>query len=544
MNNFLEFINKDIEAKKTLINSLPTKTKTNKKKFNENILSIEEKYKEYQLNIKNYLLAKSRSFELKEESDDKEKLNEKVVALEHVKFLLNPSNTYFEKMGFDSLLYQINNYYVFNFKSLNEIINGFLDKFELAGIFLQSDDFNYTCYVHEYMTSFLEVRYKKVKGYDKTSEIFEQIYWVNPEIIEHIELNFRKLIKKNEKKFNAYILKLQKEVMEKNRVQNYAYCLEKLQATYIDLNIDSKETVFEIVNLAKDLKIDIEHFLPDNKVRKAAYDSLISENIDVTNNGEMEKICTALEKLKINIEEYNNYLEFKPLFNDFREQYEKLIPDDSKKVEYKGLKEIESQINSKEEELEKINKKIFGGKPGFFEFKTDNDLKRLKIESVYKAKELYELYKKYDQEYFKDRVMMILNRTLSISDLLNLYYSFDYFKKLAIQKVYNITNYDEIIKYSENFDLFAMNPTNIIITGVPIFEESNIARVIANRYRLNNIKIEEFDLSQENLNTIINKILLISRIHKITTSDTTIDKVWFMVQVEKIIRNEKAKDSH
>ena len=223
---------------------------------------------------------------------------------------------------------------------------------------------------------------------------------------------------------------------------------------------------------------------------------------------------------------------------------EKLIPDDSKKVEYKGLKEIESQINSKEEELEKINKKIFGGKPGFFEFKTDNDLKRLKIESVYKAKELYELYKKYDQEYFKDRVMMILNRTLSISDLLNLYYSFDYFKKLAIQKVYNITNYDEIIKYSENFDLFAMNPTNIIITGVPIFEESNIARVIANRYRLNNIKIEEFDLSQENLNTIINKILLISRIHKITTSDTTIDKVWFMVQVEKIIRSEKAKDSH
>ena len=31
MNNFLEFINKDIEAKKTLISTMPTKTKTNKK---------------------------------------------------------------------------------------------------------------------------------------------------------------------------------------------------------------------------------------------------------------------------------------------------------------------------------------------------------------------------------------------------------------------------------------------------------------------------------------------------------------------------------
>ena len=59
----------------------------------------------------------------------------------------------------------------------------------------------------------------------------------------------------------------------------------------------------------------------------------------------------------------------------------------------------------------------------------------------------------------------------------------------------------------------------------------------------NNKKVEEFDLSQDNLNSIINKILLISRIHKINTSETSIDKVWFMVQVEKIVRKEKAKEN-
>ena len=48
-----------------------------------------EKYNEYQLNIKNYLLAKSRSFDIKEESENIEKLKEKVVTLEHIKFLLN-----------------------------------------------------------------------------------------------------------------------------------------------------------------------------------------------------------------------------------------------------------------------------------------------------------------------------------------------------------------------------------------------------------------------------------------------------------------------
>ena len=41
MNNFLDFIVKDINAKKTLLSTLPTKTKTNKKKFNANIKDME-----------------------------------------------------------------------------------------------------------------------------------------------------------------------------------------------------------------------------------------------------------------------------------------------------------------------------------------------------------------------------------------------------------------------------------------------------------------------------------------------------------------------
>lgn len=171
MNNFLEFINKDIEAKKTLISTMPTRTKTNKKKFNETIDDIIERYEEYKTSTRNYLVAKAKSFEVKE-SNDLDKLTNKLETLENVKFLLNPTNTYVEKMCFDDLLYQINNYDTFNFKSLNEIINGLLDKFEQAGIQLESDDFDYTCYVHEYMTAFLEVRNRRLSSYDKVSEIF------------------------------------------------------------------------------------------------------------------------------------------------------------------------------------------------------------------------------------------------------------------------------------------------------------------------------------------------------------------------------------
>lgn len=541
MNNFLEFINKDIEAKKTLVSTMPTRTKTNIKKLNQTIDNIEDKYINYKTSLVNYLLAKSRSFELKEDntSVNTDKLNEEIINLEHVKFLLNPSNTYFEKMGFDTLLYQINNYTTFNFNSLNDIINGFLDKFELVDIHLTKEDFHYTCYVHEYMTAFLEVRRSKNKNYDKVGEIFEQIYWINPELIEHIELNFRKLIKLNEKKFSNYILELQKDAMRDNKVENYNDCLEKLKSLYIDLNLAKKETVHDIISLARKGEIDIEQLREGSKVRINAYNTLVPKEVDSNDKTAMMKVCNILEKLKLNIEEYNNYLEFLPLFNEFKDEYINLVPKDDNEPPYKGLKEIEDKINSKENELERINKKIFSGKPGFFEFKSDNDLKHLKRESVIKAKELYELYKTYDEEYFKDKVMSILSNTLTIMDVLNLYYSFDYFKKLAIAKAYNTNSFEEISKYSENFDLFAMNTTNIIVAGLPLFDERNIVKIIANKYNLNSIRLTEEDLSEDNLTTLLNKILLILRINKIENSKTTIEKIWFMCKVDKIVSTEE-----
>ena len=144
MNNFLEIINKDIVGKRVFIDTLPTKTKTNKRKFNETLEEYALKYHEYEKTVYKYLTIKAKSFDVKDDTPSTDKAKQKVEALEHAKFLLNPANTYLEKMGFDTLLFQLNNYYTLNFKSLNVIINSFLDKFESAGINLQGKDFNYT----------------------------------------------------------------------------------------------------------------------------------------------------------------------------------------------------------------------------------------------------------------------------------------------------------------------------------------------------------------------------------------------------------------
>lgn len=539
MNDFLTFIEKDIAAKKISIQTLPIKTKTNIKKFNETIENYETKYEEYRSGVRNYLLAKSRSFEINntEESENiREQIKVKVIELEHIKFLLNPFNTPTEKMGFDVLIYQLRNYYAFNFNSLNEIINNFLDKFEQAGIKLTKNDFEYTCYVNEYMTSFLEVRYSTEKDYSKLSEIFEKIYWTNPDIIRHIELNFRKLIRIHSKTFNAYILKIQTEAMQNNNIVNYEDCLEKLKNAHIELKTASKENIIEIITKSKNNEFNIEQYLENHKVRINAYNSLIPSNISQADEIQMQDIYQNLDKLKDNILEYENYLNFLPIINLFKEEFESLLSKETK--DYKELNQVIESIEQKEKELDKINKKISGGKFPFFEIKNEKNIKLLKTESIAKTKELYELYKTYDEKYFISKVLSNLDKNITIADVLHLYYSFDYFKKMAIQKAYETNSYDEIIQYSNNFDLYAMDSTNIIITGIPVFEESNIPRIISNKYRLCNINITENELEEENLKSLLNKITLILRVKKVEDSSTSIEKIWFMTWVEKMISKE------
>lgn len=545
MNNFLEFILKDIDTKTSVLENLPTKTKTNQKKYNDKIQEYTKKYTEYEANLKKYLLAKSHSFELKEEEQGNlDALKNRVSSLEHVKFLLNPANTYYEKMGFDELMYQISNYETFNFNSLNEIINAFLDKFMEAGISLTGEDFSYTCYVEEYMTAFLEVRNQKLEGHERLASVFEKIYWVNPDIIAHIELNFRKLIRENAKRFNAYIEALQEKAKQEAGVQNYLDCLNKLKDATIDEQNALKENVDDIIDACESGEMDINSFMQDSKARTSAYEFLVPETVDKNDVGAMQKVCTVLQRLYENVIEYKEYMRFESLLQNFKTTYKDTKkPTELKKGEISSLHAVLNKITENEQALEKLNRKIKGNRNSIFDFKHERDLKELKSQSVIKAQELSELYKQYDEEYFKDKVMDIISPTMTVADVLHLYYSFDYFKKNALQKIFNLNNYEDVKSYSKEFAEFANNPMNVIMEGVPIFSETNIPKIIANKYRLNGIKIDEMDLSIDNIENLSSRILLILRIHKVETSKTSVEKIWFRIEVKKLITDREGKES-
>ncbi len=543
MGNFLKFIEEDIEAKNTLLSTIPITTKTNKKKYNQKIDEMIQIYEGYKNSVKKYIVTKSKSFNIKVKTDNVDALKQTVEELEYIRKLLNPVNTYFEKMGFDSLLFDIKNYSDFNFNSMNEIIERFIQKFEQVGITLTSNNFDYTCYVKEYMSSFLDIRNNGSGNYISLSKIFEKIYWENPELIRHIELNFRKLIKKYRKAFENYISSHQKEIMAKHNISNYKECIEQLKFAYSELELATKENIQDIIELAKSGEIDIENYFKDSKVRDSNFSSLMIEKIDPKDEEAMKRFYSNLEKLKTNIEEYSNYIKFLPFFKDFKNEYEKQLPGVDQGQGTRGgqvnkLKTIASQIADKESKLAKLNRKIFAGESSFFDFKSNIPKGQLKHDSIILAKELYTLYEEYDREGFREKVKSILNKFLTVPELLRLYNNYDYFKKKDIKRVFKLNSYEEVIKLSEEFDAFARNPNNIIINGVSLFEENNVAKIIVNRYRLYNINITEENFEPIEIDELLNKIKFILRVNEIEKSPITVEKIWFMVQVEKLMDKE------
>ena len=533
MNNFLEFINEDINAKKTLIDTMPTRTKANKKKYNEKIDEIAKKYENYKTSLLKYINSKAIRLNIKPIQKKLEKLSEEVANLEHVRFVLNPLNTYVEKMGFDSLLYEINHYSEFQFGSLNKILNNFIDKFELINIKLNSDDFDYNYYVNKYMSAFIEVKNNKNLKYEEVAKIFEEIYWLNPNLIEHIELNLRSLIKVHNNEFEKYIKKIQKELKTQYNIKNYEDCLKKLKKAYLNLKAAEEENIYDILLKSQTGEIEITDYLEDSKMRSEAYSSLSIEELNFDDKSEVEHFYENITKLKENLIEYSNYRQFIPLMQDFKTKYEKQLTVDKKSVDAK-LKELETNIKTKENELYKLNKKILSKSKIFKKKLNTEEENKLRLDSVNISNELYKLYKEYEVEYFNNKVLLNLNESFTISEFLELYYSFDYFKKIAINEVFKISNYDELINFSDNFDLFAMNLNNVIMSGVLLFDKEDVSNVIVKKYRLSKINIVDDDLHIDNIENIINKIEMLLRLKKIQLSNTTVENIWFLTKVKEI----------
>ena len=106
---------------------------------------------------------------------------------------------------------------------------------------------------------------------------------------------------------------------------------------------------------------------------------------------------------------------------------------------------------------------------------------------------------------------------------------------ISLKKCFSIENYNELLNNLQKLDTFALNPENVICNVINIFEDENIKNMIVNKYRLVNINIIDDNLSSGDINSIISNIENVLRINEIEKSNLSVEKIWFITEVEKII---------
>ena len=204
----LDKLQKQIDDAKKIIEVLPENNKENRSKKNDYLMEEEMKSlglltaitKELQLRGSKYdsLVANKNLDTLKLELD-------KCNVMED----WNTYNNAYEKTHLDYYLYQLHRYQQKDLSEVNHCITQIIDIFKSVGINITATDLNYHPYITKYITM-IQNNYSD----EELTKVFEQFYWKLPEIIKAIELNFKSIFLKNEKKIDKYYEEKHKKYLE------------------------------------------------------------------------------------------------------------------------------------------------------------------------------------------------------------------------------------------------------------------------------------------------------------------------------------------
>src|SRR5574344_1838750 len=189
-------ISKKIDEFKIVLDTLPTNTIKNRSKKKELI----QQELQHSTNLLKGLtdemdFRKGHILSFKE-NPDLNVIKENITKCDSInKF--SEYNTPYEKIKLDYYLYQLHRYYQENISNVIECISQIISSFKQVNIVLTINDFNYNYYVQKYITEIF-----KNSSKEKLNKVFEECYWKCPEMLTILELNFKSIYLRNEKKIN------------------------------------------------------------------------------------------------------------------------------------------------------------------------------------------------------------------------------------------------------------------------------------------------------------------------------------------------------
>lgn len=472
----LDNILEQIKIDKEILDTLPKNTERNNKQYIEKIKETQNKYEDYK--SKYYNEINRRYNELKGVNYENIKAPiEELNNIESIMYLLNDTNTAYEKMDLDREIHNLTYYYKKNLKRVNEAIVTCIKKFEQIGIDIELKDFNYNKYVQQYFETFLIAMQRNNIDSQAVNDKFDEIYWKCPEIISYIELNLRYIYMKNEKKIERYFEEQKDRLIKKFSSEDLKKRYEVLKATVIE---NQKENPNTIALKFRNGELQTKDY------QKSVIASNISKYLASNNltNDQFIEANLSMIKLYNSIYEYKMYLKYTYLIDIIIEVYK-----DREKYKTSYIK-MKRQIQKNEKSILRLNKSWFA---------RSSIAKQTKL-----AMDTIKLYKQLDNEKVYSAIAAKLNDESSLYDALYLSSSYYNFMFETIKLHDDSLTEDEIVKDIEEIEEMVTWPYFTILNNIKIIEEKDILLIIKDRYQLLNITVSKEDLAEDNLDNLMN----------------------------------------
>lgn len=495
-----DIIDTEITEFNLLLNTLPTNNAKNREKRVRIIQSkLESTTNDIKI-IQTEILKRVDLITKKSKNKEIESLKEKLSTFEVINEL-NSFITSYEKMHLDYYLYQLHRYYNEDLSSVNACINKILNSFNTTGIILTEKDFNYHPSILKYMKTIL------IKSDENTiKKVFDEVYWKTPDFLFILELQFKNLYLKYQKKIDSYYLKRKKEFLASNNLSDlekaYSLTYNKIkEMSYSDKSYVIEQFTSKNWNLSDFSKVNIDKKI--NKFFKSGTCDIVVLNSLYNILNELQIIYDyeyLLEDLKTRIDQKSTY---KNLYN---ESIKKII-----KLEKKLF-----ALNKKDEKLLKNNKK--------------DD--KILFEITKLIKELREVYDSLDDLHFNDIIFTNVPSDISIYEVLKLVSSnYLYFvyktKEIADDNIKAITDKYYILKQTLNY----IDVT--FLKTFPLLEDINLSWAICDKYVMDSVTLTPEDLTKDILaNTMkdINDLLIY---HGISKTNIEVSDISFYLETLK-----------
>lgn len=537
--NFKEYIEKDIEEKKALLDLLPMNTEARVKKYKDTISDIINNYEPTIENTKKYIDYKYKKLypTVTDKSELINNYNQSIEALKKMLIITNEYATYFERLELDVLVLELEHYYNHSLQENNENIIKIIEKFKLAGIPLTPNDFKLNVFSYNYMIYLFQI----MNGQQVNIEILKKLFWKCPNLYENLIISLRMHITNNEKKFNSYIKDYVNKLLKSNNFSSKAelinkiYELEKQKET-----LEEKDEPMMILDFMND-ELDFGVYKDTFSNLYGELDYFLINPIDTTNPDILNKTVLTITSFHENLLEYSKYNTNEVLIDNIKNIYTKNIESLDSKQLAKDMKNQQSIIKKLYTKAKKmyINKElnIANIEQSFSNREVNEYIEQQKV-----LNELYTEIGKSDSLYFNKILKSKINNNSFASDIINIIISFPFFSKSIIKSVFEYENNEEVEKkYNELFDLF-YNKNRKLIDMKSVFSTENFERRLMDAYRFDNLNVNETTFEEDNQNLIFTNYNKLKNKLKISHFTHTLDEIEFLINIKKMYDEEQTSE--